>query len=268
VDLASVGGLLFAIITIAVGAYFEHVTLESVLGLSAFLIVVGGSVGVTALSHTTSELKTLPGAIKSIFSPKKIDYSGMVDYLVNLADLARRKGLLSLQDEAENAANPLVQRGLTMVVDGADPEKVSEVLDTMLEMEEEHGLHASHVFNTAGGYAPTLGIMGTVMAMVMVMDNLDQPETLGPAIAVAFLAALYGVGVANIIFLPFGSKVKHMVKEQSKFNTLIVEGIIGVQSGENPRNLREKLTILAGLGVQTSAKKAAGVQGRAVEEGA
>lgn len=267
-DFASIGGLIFGIVMIAVGAYFEHVTIESIVGISAFLIVFGGTLGVTALSHTMAELKSLPSAIKMIFFPPKMDYPGMITYLVGLADQARRKGLLSLQDEVDAAQNELIKRGLTLVVDGSDPEVVHDMLDAMLEVEEEHGMHASHIFVTAGGYCPTIGIMGTVMGLVQVMGNLSEPETLGPAIAVAFLATLYGVGFANVIFLPFGSKIKHLVKQQSKFNEMVIAGVVAIQSGENPRNLKEKLLVYAGVSDHSKGQQSAQqAKGQTVEEG-
>ncbi|MFZ5814027.1 MAG: flagellar motor protein [Bacillota bacterium] len=242
-DLATVGGFLFAMIMIALGAYFEHVTLQSMIGMSAFMIVIGGTVGATVLSHAMEELKAVGAATKMTLFPPKRDYHGMVELLVSLAEKARRNGLLSLQEDAENASNTLVKRGLTMAVDGADPEAVIEVMEALSEQEANHVLHAAAVWDTAGGYAPTLGIMGTVMGLVTIMGNLSEPDTLGPAIAVAFLATLYGVGFANLIFLPLGAKIKALVKQQNHFNEMVILGITGIQSGENPRNLREKLSI-------------------------
>lgn len=254
-DLATVGGFLFAVVTIAVGAYLEHVTINSILGLSAFLIVVGGTAGATAFSHTMQELKEIPRALKLVFTPPKLDYAGMIDYLVSLAERARRSGLLSLQDDAETASNPLIRRGLMMSVDGTDPEVVQSTLESMSDMKAEELEHASQIFNTAGGYCPTIGIMGTVMGLVTVMGNLSEPETLGPAIAVAFLATLYGVAFANVLLLPLGAKIKAAVKQQSRFDQMIIDGIVAVQSGENPRLLREKLSIYMGEGQKSKEQR-------------
>lgn len=267
-DFATVGGLLLAIILIAVGAYFEHVTLKSIMGLSAFLIVFGGTTGVTIFSHTMEDLKRIPRAVWMTIFPPKTDYPGMIAYLAGLADHARRKGLLSLQDEAEKASNPLVKRGLTMVVDGGDPEVVADTLEAMAHQMQEKGMHSSAVFATAGGYCPTIGIMGTVMGLVQVMGNLAEPEQLGQAIAVAFLATLYGVAFANVLFLPLASKIKGLTQQQAKFNEMVVEGIIGIQSGENPRNLTEKLSIYSGDKAAPGALKQGASGSPAVEEGA
>lgn len=263
-DLATIGGFLFAMIMIVVGAVLEHVQLHSMIGPSAFLIVIGGSIGATILSHTMEDLKMLGPATKMVLMPPKLDYQGMIDYLVSLADKARRNGLLSLQEDADQAKHPLVKRGLTMAVDGSDPEHVLEALESMAQMKQEEKTHASMVWDTLGGYSPTVGILGTVMGLVTIMGNLSEPDTLGPMIAVAFLATLYGVAFANLLFLPLGAKIKGAIKQEAKFDEMLIQGIIGLQSGENPRNLREKLLIYAPHG---SAKKArAGAAQTAQEE--
>ncbi len=264
-DFATIGGFLFAMVMIVLGAYFEHVTIDSMLGPSAFLIVVGGTIGATAFSHTMAELRGLPAATKMALVPPRLDHAGMIDFLVNLADKARRNGLLSLQDDAERATHPLIRRGLTMAVDGQDPEQVLEALEALADMEKSVKMQTAAIWDTAGGYAPTIGILGTVMGLVTVMGDLSEPDKLGPAIAVAFLATLYGVGFANLVFLPFGAKIKGVVKQEAKFNDMIIQGIIGLQSGENPRNLREKLSIYAPLNTGGRSRARAA---QAAEEGA
>lgn len=253
-DLATIGGLVVALGMIVVGAALEHVTLKSMLGPSAFLIVIGGSIGATITSHTMAELKHVPEALRMAFKPPKVDYHVMIDLLAELAEKARKNGLLSLQEDAAKADHPLIQCGLTMAVDGSDPEVVMEQLEAMGRMEAEEIEHAAAMFDTAGGYAPTIGILGTVMGLVTVMGNLSEPDSLGPAIAVAFLATLYGVGFANLIFLPLGAKVKAAIREQNKFNEIVTHGIVGLQTGENPRVLREKLLIYAGSKASRAAK--------------
>jgi chemotaxis protein MotA len=246
VDIASLGGLLVAIGMIAFGAMEEHVVLKSLVGLSAFAIVIGGSIGATIISHTMEDLKLLPRMLKIVFFPPKIDFAGTADGLVTLAEKARRQGILSLQADVESAANPIIKRGLTLAVDGSDPDNVQDVLESMGDEETAELKHGAAVFETAGGYSPTLGIMGTVMGLITVMGKLDQPDTLGPSIATAFLATLYGVAFANLVFLPFGAKVKGAAARFAKYNEMIILGINGIQSGENPRFLREKLMVYVG----------------------
>lgn len=245
-DLATVVGFVLGIGLMAVGAVLEHVKFGSLLGISAFLIVIGGSIGATMMSHTMDDLRNFGAATKLAFMKPKLDYKGMIDVLADLAEKARRGGLLSLQADAESAVNPFVKRGLSMAVDGADPEKIADVLRTMNEHEGHGLLHASMIWDTAGGYSPTLGILGTVMGLVTIMGNLSDPDSLGPAIAVAFLATLYGVFFANLVFLPLGAKIKLVINQKKQFNEMIIVGLIGLQSGENPRNLRDKLEVYAG----------------------
>ncbi|HYF93925.1 MAG TPA: flagellar motor protein [Symbiobacteriaceae bacterium] len=245
-DLSTIVGFVLGIGLIALGAVLEHIEFGSLVGPSAFLIVVGGSIGATVLSHTMEDLKGFAAASKLAFVKQKLDYRGMIDTLAELAEKARRGGLLSLQNDAESAPNPVVKRGLSMAVDGADPEKIQVVLDAMIAHETRELTHAANMYDTAGGYSPTLGILGTVMGLVTIMGNLSEPDTLGPAIAVAFLATLYGVFFANLVFLPLGAKIKLVINQKKQFNEMIVTGLIGLQSGENPRALRERLEIYAG----------------------
>ncbi|HYG58017.1 MAG TPA: MotA/TolQ/ExbB proton channel family protein, partial [Symbiobacteriaceae bacterium] len=245
-DFATLGGLIIGLGLMAVGAVLEHIKLGSLLGISAFLIVVGGSMGATVMSHTTEDLKNLGAATKLALMKPKLDWAMTIDLLVELAEKARRGGLLSLQADAEGATNPFMKRGLSMAVDGADPDRILSVLNKMNEHEAEEMTHSAMIWDTAGGYCPTLGILGTVMGLVTIMGNLSEPETLGPAIAVAFLATLYGVFFANMFFLPLGAKIKLVINQKKLFNEMIIVGLIGLQSGENPRSLREKLEIHAG----------------------
>lgn len=264
-DLSTVGGFLVAIVAVVAGAALEHVTLKSMLGISAFLIVIGGSIGATILSHTMAELKRVPRCLKLALAPPRLDYPGMIDYLIQLSEKARRQGLLALQEDLEVADNDLVKRGLTMAVDGTNPDTVEGILDSMIDLQGRELVQTAAVFETAGGYAPTIGIMGTVMGLVTIMGNLTEPDTLGPAIAVAFLATLYGVGSANLLFLPLGAKVKANAKQQAQFNEMIMVGIIGIQAGESPRNLRERLSIYISTS-SNSAKGAAGAPEGSLQE--
>lgn len=264
-DFATLGGFIVAMLMIAVGAVLEHVQFGSMIGPSAFLIVVGGSVGATIMSHTAEELKMFPRATMMAIKPPKLDYHGAIDFLVGLADKARRNGLLALQEDAENATHPLVKRGLTMAVDGSDPEQVQEALEAVVEMEKEEKMQAAAIWDTCGGYSPTIGILGTVMGLVTIMGNLSEPETLGGHIAVAFLATLYGVFFANLLFLPLGAKIKGAIKQEAKFSEMLIQGIIGLQSGENPRNMREKLSVYT---PHSGGKKAKAGAAQAAQEGA
>lgn len=257
-DLATILGFVVALGLVLVGAALEGLHMSSLFGPTALMIVIGGSVGATVMSHTKEDLIHLGGAVKRTIFPIKLDYEGTITYLVGLAEKARRGGLLSLQEDIATAPHPVMKTGLTMTVDGGDPDGVREVLNSMVKLHEEELHHAAAVCDTAGGYSPTLGIMGTVMGLIHVMGNLSEPDTLGPAIAVAFLATFYGVAFANILFLPLGSKIKLLAQQESQYGQLMTEGIIGIQTGTNPRYLEERLRVFMGSQghKQKGAKKA------------
>lgn len=245
-DLATIIGFVGALAAVLVGGVLEGLHMSSLIGPTAFMIVVGGTLGATLMSHTKEDLKHLGGALKRTIFPQKLDYEGSIEYLFGLAEKARRSGLLALQEDITKAPHPIVQTGMTMAVDGGDLDVVRDVLSSMVKMREEELHHAAAVCDTAGGYCPTLGIMGTVLGLIHVMGNLDQPDTLGPAIAVAFLATLYGVAFANILFLPLGSKIKLLAQQEAQYGQMLIEGVLGIQTGQNPRALKERLAIYMG----------------------
>jgi chemotaxis protein MotA len=168
------------------------------------------------------------------------DLPHVVDTFVNLADRARREGLLALEQEAANL-EPFTRRGVQMVVDGSDPALVREILEADIEAMQARHKPGAGIFEAMGGFAPTMGIIGTVMGLVHVLENLSEPDKLGPLIASAFLATLYGIFFANAMFLPFGAKLKSKSSDEAHLKQLVVEGILAVQSGDNPRVVREKL---------------------------
>lgn len=245
-DLVTVIGFVAAMAFVLVGALLEGLHLSALFGPTALLIVVGGTLGATVMSHTKEDLKHLGGALKQTVIPVKLDFNGTIEQIVTLAEKARRSGLLSLQEDVNNASHPLIERGLTMAVDGSDPDDVRQVLSSMTKLKEEELHHAAAVCDTAGGYCPTIGILGTVMGLVHIMGNLSDPDSLGPAIAVAFLATLYGVAFANLLFLPLGSKIKLLAHREKLYSEMITEGIIGLQTNPNPRALRERLSVYLG----------------------
>lgn len=244
-DLATIIGFAAAIGLVLVGATLEGLHIGALFGPTALIIVVGGTIGATVMSHTKEDLKQLGGALKKTVAPAKLDFAGSVEFLVDMAEKARKGGVLSLQADIADAPHPILQTGLTMAVDGADPDDIMDVLESMIKVQEEKLHHAAAVCDTAGGYCPTLGIMGTVMGLIHVMGNLAEPDTLGPAIAVAFLATFYGVAFANLLFLPWGTKIKLLAGEEKRFGQMLAEGVLGLQTGVTPRNLRERLSILA-----------------------
>ena len=158
-----------------------------------------------------------------------------------MAEKARREGLLALEDEAENVDDAFIKKGISLVVDGTDPELVKDILESDLDAMEARHTQQAGLFQNAGGFAPTLGIIGTVMGLVHVLENLSDPDSLGPAISTAFIATFYGVASANLYYLPIGNKLKQISHDEVHARTMIIEGIVSIQAGDNPRVVEEKL---------------------------
>ena len=238
---ASAIGIVLACVMIAVGATMEGSQVTAVLNLPAILIVLGGTFGATMASSGMDAMKRLPALYKTAFSPPDLDLNGRVQELVGYAEKARRDGLLALDQQLAEIKDPYVRKGLQLVVDGTDADLVADVLEAENNaMRKRHAL-AAQPFALAGGYAPTMGIVGTVFGLIHVLGNLDKPETLGPSIAAAFVATLLGVASANVVFVPIGMRLKALSQEELHARELTMEGILSIQAGDNPRVIAEKL---------------------------
>ncbi len=240
-DISTLVGLLAAFSSLCIAFYFEGGSAGMLLVPTAALIVFGGTFGVTIISYTLEDLRRIPYFIKKVFYNKSIDYHSVLELLVTCADKARREGFLSLESQLQTIENRFLAQGLQMVIDGTDPELTKDIMEMEIEAFDNSEKVGVEIFMTAGGYAPTMGIIGTVMGMVTVLSNLSNPDELGSAIAVAFLATLYGIASANILWIPFATKIKIKIKRETLLMEMILEGILSIQVGENPRVLREKL---------------------------
>ena len=240
-DIATVAGLIVSIGAILASELMEGAHLAALFRPSALILVVGGTIGATALSFSLKDLAGMGSVFKMVFTDKQRDPLGSISHLVEYADKARREGLLSLQEAVGAAEDPFLVRGLNLVIDGAESDLVRGVMETELVAEERRTHTGAGILETAGGYAPTMGIIGTVMGLVKVLGNLEDSSKLGGAIAVAFLATLYGIFTANVLWLPMGAKVKRRAAEDLLIKEIVVEGVLSIQNGENPRILREKL---------------------------
>ncbi|MFZ5650987.1 MAG: flagellar motor protein [Bacillota bacterium] len=241
-DLPLVLGLLFGVLSLAGGYLLEGGHLGSLLQYTAAIIVFGGTFGATAISYSMAELKNIPKLFKIALFPKQQEPAQIIDLIVSLADEARREGLLYLENRLDEIDDQFLRKGVQLVVDGTDPELVRSIMEVELYAIEERHHVGSSIFETAGGYAPTMGIIGTVMGLVHVLGNMSDPNSLGPAIAVAFMATLYGVGSANVLFLPLGAKLANLSKKESTLRMLMIEGIVSLQAGYNPMLIRERLS--------------------------
>ncbi|MBO8159025.1 flagellar motor protein [Thermosyntropha sp.] len=240
-DIATLIGLLIGLGGLIGGFVLEGGHVGMLLIHTAAMIVFGGTIGAVVISFPLDELKKVPSAFAMVFSQKRIDYISVVEELVGVADRARREGILSLENYLPEIENPFMARGLQLVIDGTDPDLTRNMLEMEIEAFESEESVKSEIFTAAGGYAPTMGIIGTVMGLVHVLSNISEPDKLGGAIALAFIATLYGVSSANVLWLPFGTKVRMKIEKEVRLMELITEGILSVQAGENPRIIREKL---------------------------
>ncbi len=255
-DLGVIGGLVVALGAILGANILEGGTIGSLFNVSATLIILGGTIGATAVSVGLKEMMRLPLYFRWAVLKMEGEEREVVETLVRLAQKARREGLLALEEEIQKLPDPFLRRGLQLVVDGADPEMVESVLVTEAELEKERYSAGATLFETAGGFAPTMGIIGTVMGLVHVLSSLENPDELGPAIAVAFLATLWGILTANILWLPMANKLKAVAKQKTHGRQMMLEGVISIQKGDNPSVVRDKLE--AFLGGEASRPEAKG----------
>jgi chemotaxis protein MotA len=234
-------GLIIGCAGIGLGATMEGSNVVAVLNPSAMLIVLGGTLGAAMAGTSFENFKNIPKLYKKVFSAAPPDMVGRMNELVGYAEKARRDGLLALDEQLGSVEDPYTKKGLQLVVDGTDPDLVADVLEA--ENDSMRKRHAAGVqpFEKAGGYSPTMGIIGTVFGLVHVLGNLDSPETLGPSISAAFIATLIGVASANVVFLPVAARLKALSAEELQFRNMTLEGILAIQAGDNPRVVAEKL---------------------------
>ena len=240
-DLSTILGIIAGFGALILGYILEKGTVSSLGGLSAAIIVFGGTAGAVLTSFPLSDLKHLPNWLKIAFTSQAFGTIEAYDTLVRFAEKARREGLLSLEQELETVTDRFTRQGMQLVIDGTDPEITREILESNIAVLEKRHKVGVSVFEAAGGYSPTLGIIGTVMGLIMVLGNLSDPEALSRSIAAAFIATLYGVASANLLWLPIATKLKMKDKAEVSAMEMVLDGILSIQAGENPSILKEKL---------------------------
>ncbi len=240
-DILSLIGIALAFAAILGGNALEGGHLSSLLQITAFLIVGGGTLGAIMLQ---TPLHTFVKAMKMaswVIVPPKLAAEEAIEKIVNWSNIARKEGLLGLESLAENEPEEFARKGLQLLVDGSEPEAIRNIMEVELSTKEYEDTQAAKVFEGMGGYAPTIGIIGAVMGLIHVMSNLADPSKLGSGIAVAFVATIYGVAFANLFFLPMANKLKGLIHNQTQFREMIIEGVVAIAEGENPRNIETKL---------------------------
>ena len=241
-DLLSIFGVILGFAAIIGGNYLEGGSIGALINLPAAVIVVGGTVGAAILQTSWSGLKQALFRLRWVFVPPSNHFQSGIDKIVRWAMAARKEGLLGLESIAESEADNFARKGLLLLVDGSEPDNIRNVMEVESMVLEQRDVDAAKFYESMGGYAPTIGIIGAVMGLISVMGNLADPSRLGAGIAVAFVATIYGVAFANLFLLPIASKLRTRARGQSRFRELIIEGIIAIAEGENPRAIELKLT--------------------------
>lgn len=240
-DLGTIVGFICAFGALGASVLMEGGSLRALVSVPALLIVFGGTFGAALVSVPLKDFLRLPGLLKLVFFPHAFNHAGTAKEIVRLAGVARRKGLLQLESEIAEQKDAFLSKGLSLVIDGTDAEMIRETMETeIMAMEARHKAGVK-IFTLMGGLAPTLGVTGTVMGLVNMLANVDDPGSMGGAIATAFLATLYGVASANLFFLPVASKLAARSEEETHLCDILLEGLMSVQSGLSPMVIEERL---------------------------
>ncbi|HYK89516.1 MAG TPA: flagellar motor protein [Acidobacteriota bacterium] len=240
-DLATIVGLLLAIGAILGGQALEGGKIGSIMQSTAAIIVLGGTFGACMVQFPLPiVIASLKGVVKAFLQPK-IDHKQVIAEIIRCANKARKEGIISLESEIQQASDPFLKRALTMAVDGVEPKMLRETMELEISNLEEESAHPIKFWEAAGGYSPTIGILGAVLGLIHVMENLSDPSKLGGGIAVAFVATVYGVGLANLVYLPISGKLKLKIKAEMVAKEIMLVGVISILEGENPRLIADKL---------------------------
>ena len=240
-DILTLAGLVIAFGGIVGGMIIEGGHIGSLINGPAFVIVVGGTVGAVLIQMPMDVFKRALGRAKWAFMPPTVAMKETIEKIVGWSNIARKEGLLKLEDHIQQEPDPFASKALQLLVDGKEPEEIRHILEMDLTIHEESELQAITFFEALGGYAPTIGIIGAVLGLIHVMGNLADPSKLGGGIAAAFVVTIYGLVLANVFALPMGNKIKSSIKRKGRLYELIIEGIIAIAHGENPRNIESRL---------------------------
>jgi chemotaxis protein MotA len=242
-DLATLVGIAVALGAVVAGHTLEGGHMGSILQPTAAIIVLGGTFGAVAVTFPGAYLRRAITDLRQVIMPSTLDTAGAVKTILAMANKARREGLVSIEKDAEAIKDPFLRGAFELAIDGTEVKTLRAALELEISRHEESGEAASKVFEAAGGYSPTIGILGAVLGLIHVMENLSDPGKLGGGIAVAFVATVYGVGTANLLFLPMAGKLKTRHREQILMMELVVEGVCAIAEGENPRLIERKLSV-------------------------
>ncbi|PZU28740.1 flagellar motor protein [uncultured Stenotrophomonas sp.] len=240
-DRLSIIGLFLALASLVGGSILKGAGLSSLWSPAAFVIVIVGTLAAILLHTSPAVFKHAFKIVRWVIRPPASDRRALVQQIVDWSNIARRQGLLGLEPQVELQDDPFIRKGLQLVVDGVEPDTIRHMLEIELGSQEQQDLAATKVFEGMGIYAPTLGIIGAVLGLIAVMKNLADPSKLGHGIAAAFTATIYGIASANLLFLPVSAKLKGVIASSCREREMIIEGLIAIAQGENPRNIENSL---------------------------
>jgi chemotaxis protein MotA len=242
-DVATIGGLVLALGGIFGGLILEGGSIKDIAQFTAAIIVLGGTIGAVMVNTPLEVLKRACKRMLTVFMYTAVSPGVIAEEIIGYATKARKNGIVSLEQDASEIQDPFLRKALNLAVDGADLQELRSMMELEIAIEEQHVEAEAKVFESAGGYSPTIGIIGAVMGLIQVMKHLEDIDAVGHGIAVAFVATVYGVAVANIFFLPVASKIKARAHEETERRELILEGVVGIVEGLNPKLIRTKLEI-------------------------
>ncbi|GAB1394042.1 flagellar motor protein [Rhodocyclaceae bacterium] len=240
-DKISIVGLLLGMMAILVGQVLEGGHIGSLVQPTAFLIVIGGTVGAVMLQSPLPVFVNGLKMVKWVFVPPAFRPGQLIENIAGWSHVARKEGLLALEAQIQAVPDPFMRKGLQLLVDGAEPDRLREVLEVEIGAYEDQMKMSAKIWEAAGGYSPTIGILGAVMGLIHVMENLSDPSKLGAGIAVAFVATIYGVGAANLIFLPVAKKLLANIGRLVAIREMFVDGLVGIANGDNPRIIESRM---------------------------
>ena len=241
-DLGTLLGIVVALAGILIGKAIEGGSVLQILQPTAAMIVFGGTLGATMISFPMSVLKQAAADLLHVFKEDQVRPNEVIDQVIKFTSKARREGIISLEKEASEVKDDFFRKSLMMAIDGSEPKELRQTMEVELQYMEERGEHSAKVYEAAGGYSPTIGIIGAVLGLIQVMQHLDNIDEVGKGIAVAFVATIYGVASANIFFLPAAGKLKFKHRKRMIIKEMMLEGTLGILEGQNPRLIEGKLT--------------------------
>ena len=240
-DILSIIGIIIGVGAILLGQYLDGGHVTTLINGPALIIVLGGSLGAIMLQSPLPVFLHAMKLFSWVFKPPQLPLDESIQRITRWSDVARREGLLGLENLIDDEPDLFIRRGMQMLVDGHEPESIRTTMEIDMISKEKLDLQAAKVFEGMGAYAPTIGIIGAVLGLIHVMGNLADPTQLGSGIAVAFVATIYGVAMANLLFIPIGNKIKSVIQEEIQFREMLIEGIVSIAEGDNPRIIQSRL---------------------------